>query len=154
MPADLPAVQEIHKKTLLSMFDWLVPPALRIVAKACRMPVKQDDIHMVQSLCALCKASLHLLFGPRADSAKIAGEISGALESTFLFSLIWSLGAAVDTHSRSAFDRCEAHEFTWQSIRRALHGAFPHKWLCGCSLVSDGIPAELPSLPVYRDVAS
>jgi hypothetical protein len=52
------------------MFDWLVPVSLRIVSRACRLPVRQDDIHMVQSLCSLCQASLHLLFGDRADTSQ------------------------------------------------------------------------------------
>ena len=52
---------------MLAMFDWLVPVSLRIVQRGCKMIIKQDDIHMVQSLCNLYVAQLQPLIAEDGD---------------------------------------------------------------------------------------
>jgi hypothetical protein len=67
---------ELLKNTLMAMFDWLVPVSLRLVQRGCKMTLKQDDIHMVQSLCNLCEAQLQPLIAEDGDPNSVRFPLS------------------------------------------------------------------------------
>ena len=85
-----------HKEQITALFDWLVPPCLRVATKICKMPQPMQEINLAQSLMRL----LDSLLDEFKDAEKIASMkealVSVWIDSLFLFSLVWSIGASVD----------------------------------------------------------
>ena len=55
----LPAgVSAAHKEQITGMFDWLLPPCLRVATKLCKMPQPMHEINLAQSLMRLWSRSL------------------------------------------------------------------------------------------------
>jgi dynein heavy chain len=101
----LPAgVAPEHKEQITALFDWLVPPCLRVATKICKMPQPMQEINLAQSLMRL----LDSLLDEFKDAGKIASMkealVSVWIDSLFLFSLVWSIGASVDEEGRTKFD--------------------------------------------------
>ena len=101
----LPAgVAPEHKEQITALFDWLVPPCLRVATKICKMPQPMQEINLAQSLMRL----LDSLLDEFKDADKIASMkealVSVWIDSLFLFSLVWSIGASVDEEGRTKFD--------------------------------------------------
>lgn len=97
--------------TIMQLFEWLVPPLLRLVTKDCKHPVVMQDINMVQSLVRLYESLLKPLIHPAppphgsgpshaAAAAMQVADPEALIECGFLFSLIWSVGGTVDTTGR------------------------------------------------------
>ena len=42
-----------HKEQITALFDWLVPPCLRVATKICKMPQPMQEINLAQSLMRL-----------------------------------------------------------------------------------------------------
>jgi len=93
-----------HKEQITALFDWLVPPCLRVATKICKMPQPMQEINLAQSLMRL----LDSLLDEFKDAGKIASMkealVSVWIDSLFLFSLVWSIGASVDEEGRTKFD--------------------------------------------------
>lgn len=53
-----PAFPDGHKEALLRLFDWLVPPCLRLVAKQLPAVLRMVDINLVASTMRLLDAHL------------------------------------------------------------------------------------------------
>ena len=52
-----PGVTEAHKEQITALFDWLVPPCLRVATKICKMPQPMQEINLAQSLASLTLSS-------------------------------------------------------------------------------------------------
>jgi dynein heavy chain len=88
-------------------FDWLVPPLARMATKTCKMPQPMHEINLAQSCMRLFSALLAEFETPNVG---LVAELSKTtvqtwLECLFLFSLVWSIGAAVDEDGRGLFDK-------------------------------------------------
>ncbi|GMH99793.1 hypothetical protein TrVE_jg2105 [Triparma verrucosa] len=93
-----------------SLFDWLFPPALFFVEKFCRIPTPVTDMECCMSLIRFMECFLDT-----ATSGEGFGkEIEKCLEAIFIKSLVWSVGAVVDTNGRKLFN-----EYLHQVIRNS-----------------------------------
>jgi dynein heavy chain len=99
-----PTLNEPQKEQITGMFDWLVPPCLRIATKMCKQPQPMQEINLAQSLMRLYES----LLDEFRDEEKVAemNKLLQAvwLDSLFLFALVWSIGASVDQEGRVKFD--------------------------------------------------
>jgi len=97
------------KKRVETLFDWLVPPCLRVVHAECVQYVPSSDSAMVNNLMQIMDALLIDSGDAFADLKKVEeqGVVKSvtAIESMFLFALVWSIGASVDGEGRKKFDR-------------------------------------------------
>ncbi|KAL3158235.1 hypothetical protein ABBQ38_010487 [Trebouxia sp. C0009 RCD-2024] len=106
--ATLPtSIPEVHRQLLESMFEWLVPPMLRVATRLVRAPVPMQDLNLVASCMRLLDA---LLVPEFRDSPQLIAEMNDNVQmvwvqSLFLFALVWSLGANTDEEGRTTFDR-------------------------------------------------
>ena len=94
-----------HKKTIRTLFEWIVPQAIDFIASACRETVATSSINMVVSLMNLIDCHLDA-FQPE-NAKELEGVTNNTLDlwivSTVLFSCIWSLGGNLDEKSRPLF---------------------------------------------------
>uniref|UniRef100_A0A7S0PMT4 Dynein heavy chain n=1 Tax=Micromonas pusilla TaxID=38833 RepID=A0A7S0PMT4_MICPS len=101
----LPAgVTEAHKEQITALFDWLVPPCLRVATKICKMPQPMQEINLAQSLMRLFDSLLDEFKEPANIESMKEALVSVWIDSLFLFSLVWSIGASVDEEGRAKFD--------------------------------------------------
>lgn len=89
---------------MMAMFDWLVPVSLRIVQRGCKMIIKQDDIHMVQSLCNLYEAQLQPLIAEDGDPNSV--RHSPAFDSCHSAAITLSTGDCSNLSSSSVLPDC------------------------------------------------
>ena len=102
----LPAgMEESHKEQIVALFDWLVPPCLRIVTKMCKMPVALQEINLIMSLTRLLESLLDEFKDPEAIQKMNENLVFCWLQCLFLFSLVWSVGSSVDDAGRKVFDK-------------------------------------------------
>ncbi|KAG2500939.1 hypothetical protein HYH03_000764 [Edaphochlamys debaryana] len=107
-------VQE-QRDHLTKLFEWLLPPCLRLVVKDCTQPVACQEINLVTSLTRLLQTLLLPYLKPPApppvrqgmpapppvvvdQAAKRVG-----VECLCMFAMVWSVGATVDPAGRAAF---------------------------------------------------
>uniref|UniRef100_A0A8C0VU60 Dynein axonemal heavy chain 12 n=1 Tax=Cyanistes caeruleus TaxID=156563 RepID=A0A8C0VU60_CYACU len=83
-----PLNSEEHHDLLQALFDWLVPPALRVRQKQCKRHVKQFYYLLVHVMCQFMRQLLVFL----------------PLQGCFAFATIWSIGGTCDGDSRTIFD--------------------------------------------------
>jgi len=91
---------EKHKEQLSALFDWLMPPCLRIALKLVRAPLPMQDINLAASCMRLLEAHLDDFLKAELTDAQQATW----LQCLFLFSLVWSVGANTDEEGRKRFD--------------------------------------------------
>ena len=93
-----------HKAHIEGLFDWLLPPCVRLATKECKMPQPMHEINLAQA----CMRLLEALLAEFSDEALVAEMNKNLLltwlDSLFLFALVWSVGAAVDEEGRKKFD--------------------------------------------------
>ena len=87
---------EVLKKLVVDLFDWMVDPCIRFVRRNCKEVVGTADINLVQSTMRLI-SSLLLKMLQENPKAEMTQEI---LESIFIFSLVWGIGASIDGNGR------------------------------------------------------
>ena len=105
---------------LNGLFEWLVDPALCFVRRMCKEYAPTFDQTLVVGLCRLLEGFFESALGVKDDGKKkrrkkgeevIKPSITQAtMESSFLFALIWSIGATIDGTGRIAFSDF-IHEF-------------------------------------------
>jgi len=96
------------RKRLENLFDWLVPPCLRVVRNNCHSYVPSSDSALVHNLMSIFDSLLNGM-DSFDDSKKVEElgvvKVVALIEGLFLFSLVWSIGGCVDTDGRKQFDR-------------------------------------------------
>nr|8GLV_Kg Chain Kg, DHC_N2 domain-containing protein [Chlamydomonas reinhardtii] len=101
------------RQQLTNLFDWLVPPMLRVALKLVRSPQPMQDINLVASLMRLLECHLDEYRSDLpADAPPPVVNIkeltdpqqASLLQGCFLFSLVWSLGALADEEGRRKVD--------------------------------------------------
>lgn len=119
-----PAFSTVLKQQLVGLFDWLVPPMLRVALKLVRSPQPMQDINLVCSLMRMLECHLDDFKVVDANAAAAAAAAGGTAASAptinikeltdqqlatlmqgfFLFSLVWSVGGLTDAEGRGRFD--------------------------------------------------
>ena len=87
-----------QKEFLSGMFSWLFPLMSYFVTKFCRQPTPIAPQESMISLTKLLKCLLAFDDGVASDLMKV-------IEGSFIFSMIWTLGACLDGEGRRKFDR-------------------------------------------------
>ncbi|CAB3982986.1 dynein heavy chain 12, axonemal-like, partial [Paramuricea clavata] len=87
-------------KLVDALFQWIVPPCLTFVRKQCKEYLPTSDSNLTHSLMNLVEIMMKLATEKEIDSK----HLKLWLVNSFLFSLVWSIGASVDTDSRPKFD--------------------------------------------------
>jgi dynein heavy chain, axonemal len=86
-----------QKIFLCGLFDWLFPVVTQFVSKFCRMPTTMAPQELIFSQTRLLKCLLDFDDGVASDMQKV-------IEGSFIFSMIWTVGACVDGEGRKKFD--------------------------------------------------
>ncbi|KAL6759980.1 dynein heavy chain 6 [Haematococcus lacustris] len=102
--ACLPAatVSVASREKLDALFSWLVDPCIAFVRKNCREVVPTSDISLPVSLMHMLDSLMDEFREPKLSLAP--KEVVKVLESCFVFSLIWSIGASIDNDGRRLFN--------------------------------------------------
>ena len=80
-----PGLTDSHKEHIISLFDWLVPPSLRIVTKMCKMPVQLQEINLILSLTRLLESLLDEFQDPELIQNMNENLVFCWLQCLFLF---------------------------------------------------------------------
>jgi dynein heavy chain len=92
-----------EKRVISELFKWLMAPLLRFLREQCETVFEATDAGLLGSLTALAGCLLDR-FHERADGIE-AVHYTSIVESIFLFSLIWSVGACVADNYLQLFDK-------------------------------------------------
>ena len=93
-----PGVDEESKDLYKSLFEKWVARALKFKEMNCIEPVKVSDFSAVRSLCSLLDATSKAETSLRREN--LAADYNSCVEKMFIFSLVWSIGGAVDENGR------------------------------------------------------
>jgi dynein heavy chain, axonemal len=103
--ATLPAgLKQELKDLIISLFDWIVPPALHFLKFECRELVVTSDINMAVTLMNLMTSQFDDFIDQKQAEDIPLNTASTWIVSMFLFSSVWSLGGTLDFDSRKKFD--------------------------------------------------
>uniref|UniRef100_H2Z3M7 Dynein axonemal heavy chain 7 n=1 Tax=Ciona savignyi TaxID=51511 RepID=H2Z3M7_CIOSA len=100
-----PVLSEDNAKLIESLFETFVEPTVRFVKKKCKEVMPYQESNLIRSMMYLFELLLH-------DAATFIYikilifsfvYVSGLLQSIFLFSVVWSVGAVVDLDGRHKF---------------------------------------------------
>ncbi|KAJ7552701.1 hypothetical protein O6H91_06G065600 [Diphasiastrum complanatum] len=100
----LPSIPGPIKIHLQGLFEWMVPPCLRFVRKNLKEISMTSDANLVTSL---MRTFYGLIDEPQKEEMlKSLGKTKLLvwIESLFIFSLVWSIGATCDNDGRDLFD--------------------------------------------------
>uniref|UniRef100_A0A8B9LEL4 Dynein axonemal heavy chain 12 n=1 Tax=Astyanax mexicanus TaxID=7994 RepID=A0A8B9LEL4_ASTMX len=95
-----PLQTQENSTLLLELFNWLIPPALRMLRKNCRVGI---------SLLTCLNCNLNIGF-PNLSLITFRLFVSemcffSIIQAAFAFSLVWSIGGSCDRDSRERFDQ-------------------------------------------------
>lgn len=87
----------------MSLFEWLVPPCLYFIQQGCKQLTPVTDIELVASVLNLMDC---FFVGPfvKGDVEVKDADLTKALETMFVMSVIWSIGTVADAEGRARFD--------------------------------------------------
>ncbi|KAM6121199.1 LOW QUALITY PROTEIN: dynein axonemal heavy chain 12 [Pterocles gutturalis] len=89
-----------HQDLLQGLFDWLIPPALRLRQKQCKELVPTSSANAVVALTQLFEMLICQIVREDPTNRNIRAWIMGC----FAFAVIWSVGGTCDGDSRIIFD--------------------------------------------------
>ncbi|XP_039551458.1 dynein heavy chain 12, axonemal [Passer montanus] len=95
-----PLNSEEHQGLLQGLFDWLVPPALRVRQRQCKELVPTSEINVVVALTRI----FEMLICPAVQEDPTNKSIRAWIMGCFAFAIIWSIGGICDGDSRTIFD--------------------------------------------------
>ena len=99
------AVTEEHRKQIVALFEWLLPPALRIATRMIKNILPMQEINLAIG----CMRLMETQMDEWRTNPKMVAEMNENMQtvwiqSLFLFSLVWSCGANTDVEGRKQFD--------------------------------------------------
>ena len=105
--SSLPAgVSEAHREQIIALFDWLLPPMLRVATKMVRRPVPMQDINLAVACMRLMESLLDEFRDTPERIAEMNINVQNLwIQSIFLFALVWSVGGSTDEEGRKKFDQ-------------------------------------------------
>ncbi|XP_025934664.1 dynein heavy chain 12, axonemal [Apteryx rowi] len=89
-----------YQDLLQELFNWLIPPALRLLQKQCKELVPTSNSNVVVSLTRLFEMLICKTVQEDPTNKNIRTWIMGC----FAFSAVWSIGGTCDADSRILFD--------------------------------------------------
>ena len=95
---------EETRQLMKDLFEKWIPKTLKFKETNCNEPVKIADFSAVVSLCALYNSLEKAETSFSKD--KLGADFNSIAEKMFLFSLIWSVGGAVDEQGRKKISTC------------------------------------------------
>ncbi|KFQ84496.1 Dynein heavy chain 7, axonemal, partial [Phoenicopterus ruber ruber] len=97
-----------HQDLLQGLFDWLIPPALRLRQKQCKELVPASNTNVVVALTRLFEMLISQTVQEDPTNRNIRAWIMLLiflpLQGCFAFATIWSIGGTCDGDSRTIFD--------------------------------------------------
>ncbi|KFP76630.1 Dynein heavy chain 7, axonemal, partial [Apaloderma vittatum] len=95
-----------HQDLLQELFDWLVPPALRLRQKQCKELVPTSNTNVVVALTCIFEMLICQAVQEDPTNKNIRAHllIFLPLQGCFAFATIWSIGGTCDGNSRIIFD--------------------------------------------------
>ncbi|KAA8590936.1 hypothetical protein FQN60_001879 [Etheostoma spectabile] len=114
-----------NRSLLLELFNWLLPPAFRMLRKHCREVVSTSNSNTVVSLCRL----FEMLLTEPVKMSPGDKNIRTWIMASFAFSLVWSVGGSCNADSREKFS-----DFFRMTVSGKTEGhpipAIVAKWEC------------------------
>lgn len=113
LPTCPPEWAKEHKKYILALFDWAIPPSLEFMRKNCRMLCNPGDISLVRSTMNILEITLN----KAVSSIKKEEELQFLpcwIEATFITAGVWGLGGILDADSRVRFN--EFYRNLWKGL--------------------------------------
>jgi dynein heavy chain len=95
------AISSEQQKRIHDLFMWTVDPCLAFLRRDCHELVQTCDAALVTTTMQLLSAQLQECI---AASGAAPLPNNAALEGAFVFSLVWSIGGALDKPSSERFD--------------------------------------------------
>ncbi|KAK9803422.1 hypothetical protein WJX72_010826 [[Myrmecia] bisecta] len=128
--AGLPPGLKSGSATLASIFQAIVPEAVRFVRKNLAETVATVDHGLVASCFNVMDAMLRPYVreeGKEALTADEAARLQTALPSLMLFAIVWSVGASCDKRGRIEFDIWLRHRVTESGLALPGNAMFPRE---------------------------
>ena len=98
-------LNESHQKVLNDMFERFVDPCIQMIRKGgIKELVTTSDSNLVKSLMNLLECQFDKFLDEKKFKSFNPQEVLNWLEGMFIFALIWSLGAPLNSDSRNKFD--------------------------------------------------
>ena len=93
-----------NEETLITaLFEWFVDPALQLVRKQCKEVLATQDMQLVRSLMYMFEMHLDEDVISSLFAEGNVKVLKNWIHGIFIFSLVWSIGASVDTDGRAKF---------------------------------------------------
>ena len=96
--------QEEHLKTINELCEVVIPPCLEFIRTSCIETTPTQDQNLVQSLLKLWRSFLVCLEDKKFFEETDKKVIHNIIESSFVFSCIWSVCVSINTEFRKPFD--------------------------------------------------
>ena len=98
-----------HEESLRATMRWLIPPMIFFLKNNCRMPTPVTELELVFSNLTLFACLINTMLESENGPPPVK-EMPKALESLYLYSLVWSLGVSTDIAGREKFSTfCHAY---------------------------------------------
>mmetsp|Transcript_7627 Transcript_7627/g.14387 ORF Transcript_7627/g.14387 Transcript_7627/m.14387 type:complete len:3920 (+) Transcript_7627:928-12687(+) len=115
-------VTEAGKSHLMALFDIYIDKSLAFLRKNLSEPIPTVDNALVMSLCSLVKSLLNPDSCERLNDE--VDQFKKYLEKIFIFSIIWTIGGAVDSSGAYKFDNWLTNEFSGELPKGSLYESY------------------------------
>ncbi|KAJ3302063.1 Dynein heavy chain 7, axonemal [Kappamyces sp. JEL0829] len=102
--ATIAYLSEATKKTVVQLFEYYVPTAVRTAKYDCKELSPTTEIGLVNSLIRLYNCYLEPLSAKSPEENDSEQILPQQLQCWFLFSLVWTVGGSLDTSGQKKFD--------------------------------------------------
>jgi dynein heavy chain len=96
------ALGEFVKKTITDLVEWLIPPLIEFVRYHALETAPTQDQNLVRSCLRMFRTFLKIFEEDKTKLELPHKEIEAMIDGSFMFSLIWSVCASINTEYRKA----------------------------------------------------
>jgi dynein heavy chain len=100
-----PCLHEDHHKTITTLIDVIVQPCIDFVRNDCHETTPTQDQNLVTSLLKIWRGLLTVFDNETFITTLDKKQVHAVLESSFIFSCIWSVCVSINTEYRRPFDQ-------------------------------------------------
>jgi len=130
-------VQPKDKQLLTSLFNWMLPPAVKFVRAELKEIGPTLDLGLVSSLMKLIDCLLDDFRIPDLFANIPPKDLNTWIECIFLFAFVWSIGGTVDQDGRDRFD-----VFLKETIAGTVPPPYDQEGIRGSSMISHPFPRD------------